>query len=601
MNQVWSLEELYHGWEDEKFLKDIQCFDQSIKELNDFAATKLSSKGASIEQQREVIRTGLLKLEKAVELENNLQIYCELRQSTDTTDSQSASYAGLINRKSSNMTKAYTKLKSYVAHIQDLAAVIGEDEILKEYQDLLEQMKETARYQRSEDVEEVMTKLNLSGGSAWSDLQSYLTSMVKVEYNKEVTTLSAIRNLAYSSNPSVRKAAYEAELACYEKIQDAVAFSLNSIKLQTITTAEIRGYESPLDMTLKRSRMKRETLEAMLTAIKEYLPKFHRYYIAKGKLLGYEHGLAWYDMFAPVGKVSRTYTTKEAKDYLLEQFEKFAPDLKEMAQRAFEEAWIDFFPHKGKVGGAFCCNIHTLKQSRVLTNFDGSFSDIVTIAHELGHAYHNQNIHSHRILNSDYTMPVAETASTFNETVVMKAAISAASGEERLALLESRLQDTAQIICDIYSRFLFESAVFEKRPEKFLFPDELCKLMHDAQKTAYGEGILEETLHPYMWICKSHYYSAGLSFYNFPYAFGGLFARGLYAQYEKEGKDFLPKYRKLLSSTPVCSVEDTAKVAGIDLTNPEFFRTGLESFAQEIEEFITLSISLNNTRLKSNK
>ncbi len=587
MNEVWSLEELYTGWEDERFLEDIQKLDQKIQEFNEFADKKLLSDNKT--EQREIIREGLLKLEEIAQLQTNLGVYCVLRQSADTTDSQSASYSGLIEKKSSNMTKAYTRLKSYIANVTDLTEVIGEDEILKEYKDLLEQIKEAVKYQRSEDVEEVMTKLNLSGGTAWSDLQSYLTSMVKVEYNGETTTLSAIRNLAYSSDATVRKAAYEAELACYEKIQDAVAFSLNSIKLQTITTTELRGYESPLDMTLKHSRMKRETLEAMLTAIKEYLPKFHEYYIAKGKLFGSENGLAWYDMFAPVGKVHRTYTTQEAKDYLLELFGTFAPDLKEMARRAFEEAWIDFFPRKGKVGGAFCCNISTLKQSRVLTNFDGSFSDIVTIAHELGHAYHNQNIHSHRILNSDYTMPVAETASTFNENVVMKAAISAASGEEKLALLESRLQDTAQIICDIYSRFLFESAVFEKRSDKFLFPDELCELMHNAQKQAYGKGLLEETLHPYMWICKSHYYSAGLSFYNFPYAFGGLFARGLYAKYEKEGKEFLPKYRKLLYSTPICSVEDAANVAGIDLTNPEFFRTGLEAFAKEIDEFIALS------------
>lgn len=589
MNKVWSLDILYQGFEEEAFQNDLKRLDECIEELNLFTSKELFMNYGTTAQQRETVKEGLLKLEQIMVLQNNLQNYCELRLYSNTKDSESASYVGIVNEKSSNMTKALTRLKHYVAGISDLDKVIGEDELLLEYQDLLKQIKVQETYMCSEDVEEVLAKLNLSGGNAWEELQNYLTSAVKVEYDDKITTLSAIRNLAYSPKQEVRKAAYEAEIACYEKIKDAIAFSLNSIKLQTITVAKLRGYESPLDMTLKKARMKRETLEAMLTAIREYLPKFQEYYKAKGRLFGYENGLPWYEMFAPVGTFDRTYTTEEAKEYLLKLFGTFAADLKEMAEQAFEEAWIDFFPRDGKVGGAFCCGIPTKKQSRILTNFDGSFSDLVTLAHELGHAYHNLNIQSHRILNTDYSMPVAETASTFNETVLMKAALAAASAQEKLTLLESRLQDAAQIICDIYSRYLFETAVFEKRSEQFLSPDELCEIMKEAQKEAYGDGLIAETLHPYMWLCKSHYYSAGLSFYNFPYAFGGLFARGLYAMYEKEGEAFLPKYRQLLQATPVCSVEDAAAIAGIDLTDPEFFRSSLAAFAKEIDEFIALS------------
>ena len=228
-----------------------------------------------------------------------------------------------------------------------------------------------------------------------------------------------------------------------------------------------------------------------------------------------------------------------------------------------------------------------LNESRILTNYDGQFTDVVTLAHELGHAFHNQCIQSHRPMNKDYSMPVAETASTFNECVVMAAAIKAAkSDDERLALIESQLQDATQIICDIYSRFRFEAMVFANREEQFMNADALCGFMTEAQKQSYGDGLDHNCMHPYMWVCKGHYY--GPTFYNFPYAFGGLFARGLYAQYLTEGEAFVPKYKKLLYTTSIATVEDTAKVADIDLTDKEFWRAALQTIADQIDLFCQL-------------
>ncbi|MBQ2785215.1 MAG: hypothetical protein IJF02_01755 [Oscillospiraceae bacterium] len=385
-----------------------------------------------------------------------------------------------------------------------------------------------------------MARMRLSGGSAWSDLQGYLTSIVPVIYNGGTTNLSTIRNLAYDEDPAVRKAAYGAEIACYDRIKDAVVFALNSIKLETISDCKLRGYESPLTRTLKRSDMKQETLDAMLCAMDEYSPKFWQYLKAKAKALGHKNGLPWYDLSAPMGKASSKFTTEEAKDYLVKQFSTFDQELTNMVAEAFDNAWIDFYPQDGKAGGAFCAGAECLGESRILTNYDGQLGDVVTLAHELDHAFHNQCIKDNKPLNKDYSMPVAETASTFNECVVMAAAIkSAASDDERLALIESQLQDATQIICDIYSRFRFEAMVFKNREEKFMNADSLCNFMLEAQKQSYGDGPDPDCLHPYMWVCKSHYY--GPTFYNFPYAFGGLFARGLYAQYLAEGESFVPK------------------------------------------------------------
>lgn len=583
MNKEWDLSPLYEGFETEKFRKDLETLKQTAAVYNAFAAALPEDHAVGIHRALEL-------QENLVRLAVPMFEYAGLRCTTNTSDEEAVNTEAMLRKLMSDSSAADAAVKAYVGRTENLEELISADPFLGEYAYLLRTMKDDAKYVLDEKVEEALAKMNLSGGSAWENLQAYLTSTVEADYRGEKMNLSAVRNLAYDPDPAVRKDAYDAEIACYDKIKDAVSFSLNSLKQQVTTECELRKAGSPLEMTLRASRMRKTTLDAMIAAIEEYLPVFWKYLRAKAKLLGYEGGLKWWDMFAPMGKNTASYTVEDAKKYLIDHFKPFAPDMAEMMERAFDEAWIDFYPHPGKVGGAFCANIAAIKQSRVLTNFDGSFSDIVTLAHELGHAYHGMMIENHRPLNLDYSMPVAETASTFNETVVMNAALDEATDREvKLGLLESQLQDTTQIMCDIMSRYWFETAVFEKAKEGFAFPDELCGMMKEAQKRGYGDGLDLETLHPYMWVCKSHYYSAGLSFYNFPYAFGGLFAAGLYALYRREGEAFLPKYRALLKATTVSSVEDVARMADIDLGDVNFWRSSLEIFKTRVEQFLALA------------
>ena len=581
MKAVWNLDVIYRGFDDPAFAADLKAMQQVVADFSAFADT--------LEEldTLEGLRGGIALEEKLMELGRKLAFYAQLRQSVNTRDSECASCLGQVLQLFSGAAGAEAAWKQWAAGREDLMEAVSKDEMLKAYTFLFENLKKDSVHLLGQLGEEIHAKLTLSGGNAWSEMHGYLTSTVPVQYDGGVTNLSSIRNLAYDADPSVRKTAYEAELACYGRIQDPVAYALNSIKLETISDCQLRGYASPLDRTLEQSFMKRETLEAMLGAMEEYLPKFRQYLKAKGKALGHENGLPWYDLFAPMGNSSKKYTIAETGDLLVELFASFDEELAQMVRKAFDEEWIDFYPRDGKTGGAFCEIVESIGESRILTNFDGMFTDVVTLAHELGHAFHNLCIMDHRPLNKDYSMPLAETASTFNECVVMAAALRRAeTREEKLALMESQLQDATQIICDIYSRFLFEAMVFENREKAFLDAETLCGLMKKAQEQSYGDGLDPDFRHPYMWICKSHYY--GPTFYNFPYAFGGLFARGLYAQYQKEGAAFVPKYKELLHTTPIATAEDTAKTAGIDLTDKNFWRSALQIIADDIDRFCEL-------------
>lgn len=581
MYNTWSLDVFYSGIDDPKLASDMERVEATIGLFRE-AVAALDKENAAATLRRVIeIKEGLTVLIR------RLAGYFSLRRSVDSSDAEGASYQTKISALIASTTKDNVQFEKFAGTLSDLDSVIASDEILSQYKFYFDEIKNDMSHMMSDEAEALFARMNISGGRAWGDLFSHLTSTVKVDYNGETTSLSAIRGLADSEDPAVRKSAFEAEIACYDKIKDSIAFSLNSIKAQVNLEAELRGYEDPLAMTLAQSRMEKATLDAMLEAMREAMPAFRKYLRHKAKLLGYENGLPWYEILAPMGKAgSDTFTVEYAHGYLVDHFSSFAPDLADMVDRAFKEEWIDFYPRAGKVGGAFCSNLPFAGQSRILTNFSGSFGSVVTLAHELGHAYHGEQIQSHRPLNTGYTMPVAETASNFNELIIVNDAIAKSEGEEKIRLIESQIQDSTQIIVDIYSRFLFEDEVIRRRKNTFLYADDLEKIMINAQMESYGDGLDHNCLHPYMWCCKSHYYRAGLSYYNFPYAFGGLFSRGLYAKYLEEGDAFLPKYRELLRATTVDTVENVASIAGIDLTRPDFWRESLKTITDQIDIFI---------------
>lgn len=588
----WSLNELYTSFDSKEYTQDLETLDTLIVEFVNWANENLTTMNNPVEKMEKFIKSSV----ELTTIFSKLMSFASLTNAVEAKNEDALQYAGKLEVKYSDLTKPNVQFQSFIKDVQDLDKLIDSSELLKEHRFYLEQIKERAKYMLSEKEEVLISKMSNTGSSAWSNLQNMVSSTLLVDINidgeDKQLPLPAARNLAYDKDPAVRKAGFEAELAAYKKIEDASAAAINGIKGEVITTLELRGYKSPLEATLVQSRMDEETLNAMLTAMEEFLPVFHKYFRKKAEILGYENGLPFYELFAPIGEVNMHFTYEEAMNYIISNFRTFSDRLADYVQNAYDKNWLDVEPREGKRGGAFCSNLHPIKESRILSNFNGSFSNMTTLAHELGHGYHGLNLRDESILNSRYPMPIAETASIFNETIVVNAALKEASPEEALSILESSISDAGQVIVDIFSRYLFETELFERRKTHATSVNELKEMMEDAQRQAYGNGLDHSVLHPYMWVNKPHYYSAGLSFYNFPYAFGLLFSKGLYAEYLSRGDEFVAEYDELLNATGKNNIKDVALRMGVDVHDPEFFRNSLRLIEKDIEKFIELADKL---------
>lgn len=588
----WSLNELYDSFEGEAYQGDLKKLDALIKELVEVADEMTKDH----ENEKEKLEHYIGLSEKMSLTFEKLGVYAELIVSVNSKDELANKYADVVDQKQSELAEPETKISKWISEIQDLDAVIESSERLKEFSFFFKEIVEHSKHLLSEREEMIIAKMKNTGSTAWVNYKNLLISTHKVELEqngiKEELPLTVVLNMAYDKDKELRKKAYEAEIASYKKIEEGIAAALNGIKGEVLTVSKLRGYASPLEMTLKDSRMEKKTLDAMLEAMKESMPIFRKYLRRKAEMLGYKNGLPFYEMYAPVVEKEMKYSYEEGKAFVEKQFRSFDKELGDYARKAMDNRWIDVLPKEGKVGGAFCCAVHSIGESRVLLNYGDNFGDTITMAHELGHGYHGECLKNESILNTNYPMPLAETASTFCETIVKKAAIKEGSKEEAFAILETEISDATQVIVDIYSRYLFETAVFEDRGESTLTVEQIKELMLNAQKEAYGDGLDPEYLHPYMWTWKSHYYYADANFYNFPYAFGLLFAKGLYAQYLKDTKAFPGKYKQLLAVTGKMKIEDVTKTIGIDVSDPEFWKDSLKIIAEDIEEFMKLSYEL---------
>ncbi|HEY0866306.1 MAG TPA: M3 family oligoendopeptidase [Fimbriimonas sp.] len=507
--------------------------------------------------------------------------------STDTRDEAALAAESELDQPLSRVRKLLKRLTAWVGGL-DLKKALAESETAKEHRYFLERARIATAHLMDPELESLVSDLEITGSSAWDKLYGKITSQLPVtlEYRGKTETLpmSAIRALASDPDRGKRKAAYDAELAAWKSVEVPIASCLNGIKGETLTVTRRRQWSSPLEAACFNASIDLPTLDAMMLAARESFPMFRRYLQAKARAIGVDR-LAFYDLFAPIAKETKPWSREEAESFVVDQFATYSPKLSEFAARSYRESWIDWEPRDGKVDGAYCAPLR-MDESRILMNFKGTYDSVRTLAHELGHGYHNLCLKDRVPLLKDTPMTLAETASIFCETIVKNGVLQTGTDEEKLVALEGALTGACQVVVDISSRFLFEQSVFELRSKREANPREFCELMLKAQKETYGDGLDEAQLHPYMWAAKGHYY--GSSYYNFPYMFGLLFGLGLYTVYQNEGEAFKARYDDLLGSTGTADATTLGSRFGIDIRTPDFWRGSLAQIGADFERFESL-------------
>ncbi|QXC62959.1 M3 family oligoendopeptidase [Aquihabitans sp. G128] len=508
--------------------------------------------------------------------------YLYAHTSTDARDDDAAGALSRYQAGTASFATLDTRFDAWLAR-WDLAEVVRRSTTAADHAYALERGATAARHQMSEAEEGLAAELALTGGRAWAKLHADLTSRLTATVDGEVLPMSMVRGLATDPDPARRKAAYDAELEAWDTVAVPLATAINAFKGEANTLNRRRGWTDSLDPALERNGVDRYTLAAMQEAVEASLPDWHRYLQAKARLLGHEGGLPWWDLIAPVG-TPRRFAWPEATAAVRDAFATYSPRLAGLVDTAVADAWIDAEPRSGKVGGAFCMSV-TDGVSRVLLNFDGSFDSVQTLAHELGHAYHNVNLGDRTPMQRDTPMALAETASIFCETIMVQAGLAAVGDDAgaRLALLDGDLAGACQVVVDIHSRFLFERALSSEREQGVLSIDRLRTLMLEAQATAYGPGVDPDARHRDMWAVKGHYFTA---YYNWPYTFGLLFGIGLYAEFQRDPERFRSGYDDLLSATGLGDAPSLAARFGIDVRDVAFWTASLDVLRARIDEFV---------------
>ncbi len=585
----WDMTPVYPSLQSPEFEQGFAQVVQDINELAELFDLHFIMEQPAIVPDASVVRTFEMITERynsVLDTTRTLSTYISCFVTTNSQDDLAQAKMSELQLSLVRLSQLGTRFTAWIGSL-DIEALIAQSALARDHAYALQRAKREASHLMSPAEEALATALNESSGTAWTKLHGNLTSQLTVPIDLDGRTqelpMSVIRNLAFEANRDVRRRAYEAELEGWKRAALPLAAALNSIKGQVNLLAGRRSWESPLEASLFANSIDRQTLAAMLSAARASFPDFRRYLHAKAYALGLPR-LAWYDLFAPVGESEKVWEFDEAANFIIEQFGTYSERLAQFAARAFREQWIDAEPRAGKRDGAYCTPLRG-DESRVFANYKPAFGGMSTLAHELGHGYHNLNLAHRTMLQRNLPMTLAETASIFCETIIRHAALQRADRQEQIAILEASLQGSCQVVVDITSRFLFEQRVFERRSRRELSIDELNNLMLEAQRETYGEGLDESLLHPYMWAMKPHYYSVGRSFYNYPYMFGLLFGLGLYARYQQDPETFKRGYDDLLSSTGLADAATLAAHFGIDLHTEEFWQSSLDIIRDDVDQF----------------
>lgn len=588
--EVWDLDVLFPGGSDSAKLRS--HIDTAEAELKRFEATarKFEVPSTATDAERIVALLDDVKSIMQRLSQSGAFIGCLMAQNTE--DKKAAILQSESAALSARFQSALQKIQKSLAQTDsDIWSQLLDTKDLQEFSFVLNEWREEANMLLSEQEENLITALSMDGYHGWSQLYDMLVGDIKINMTidgaEKTMSVGQANNISSHQNPDVRKEAYDKLENAWTEKEDFFAKALNSLAGFRLEIYKKRGW-SVLQEPLHLNRMKQETLDAMWGAIANHKQPFVEYLNRKAELLG-KDGLDWYDVDAPVTASTHQFTYQEGADFILEHFGKFGPELQKFSLKAFEQGWIEAEDRPNKRPGGFCTGLPMTEESRIFMTYSGSMSNVATLAHELGHAFHTHALRPVHALNRSYAMNVAETASTFAEMIVADAAVkNAQTKDEKIALLEDKVQRSVAFFMNIHSRFLFETRFYDERKKGVVPASRLNQLMQEAQEEGFAGGL--KSTHPHFWASKLHFYITYVPFYNFPYTFGYLFSLSIYAKALEEGADFEAKYMALLRDTAIMSAEDLAlKHLGEDITQQAFWEKGIALCVKDAEEFNALT------------
>lgn len=590
-SQVWDLDVFFEGGSDSPQLRahldeTKVKVDQFAGKLQTFETPTNQSAAGSVAQLLEEGSTIQMHISQA-------SGFISCLEAQDMNDTQANTLRSEVTQIVATFSSAFNSLEQKLAKTeQTVWEQLIQDEQLSDFRFVLEEWRAKAKEQLSEKEESLISALSVDGYHAWGQMYNtivgQMTVHVTVDGEEKELSVGQANNLLSHEDPTVRKEVYEKLEDAWKSKEALFARTLNHLAGFRLNVYEKRGWENVLKEPLDYNRMQQETLDAMWGAITKHKATFVKFLERKAKLLGKEQ-LDWYDLNASTQDNNQKLSYDEGAEFILKHFQTFSPKMADFAKMAFEDRWIEAEDRSGKRPGGFCTGLPLSNQSRIFMTYSGSMSNVATLAHELGHAYHSYVLRDVHPLNRRYAMNVAETASTFAEMIVADTSVKEAQSEEnKIALLEDKIQRSVAFFMNIHSRFLFETRFYEERKNGFVTADRLNALTDEAQREAYVDTIA--TTSPSYWSNKLHFHITGVPFYNFPYTFGYLFSLAIYAKALEEGTDYEDKYIALLQDTARMTTEDLAKKhLGADITKESFWEKGIELCEKDVEEYLRLT------------
>ncbi len=587
--QNWDLDQIFTGGSQSQSLKEtISKLTNEISKVDE--SIELFNPAKASANDLVVILNQLGPLQKQL---RDVFAYIGCLSAQDVNDSDAAVLVAKSGDLSAKMGTVSSKLNQKLKDIKEEAwAQMMQSQELKEIAFSLSEARRKAKEMLPIDQEVLINDLAVDGYHAWNQMYDTIVGsmFVTVEEKGESKqySMGQASNMMSNSDRHVRKKTFDLIQQEWQRNAPLFGQSLNHLAGFRLQVYKHRGWNDVLREPLENNRMQKETLDAMWTAIEQNKEPFVAFLNRKAKLLGVEK-LSMYDIGAPLGKSETKVSYTQGANRIIEQFQKFSPQMADFAKMAFENRWIEAEDRAGKRPGGFCTSFPNKKQTRIFMTYSGTESNIATLAHELGHGFHQHVMNDLPIQNQRYAMNVAETASTFAEMILADAAVrQATSKEEKVALLEDKIRRGITFFMNIHARFLFETNFYEERKNGMVPVERLNELMVTAQKEAYCDTLDEYD--PMFWASKLHFHKTGTPFYNFPYTFGYLFSLGIYAHALEQGNDFEDEYIALLQDTGRMTVEDLAKKhLNVDLTKPDFWEKAIHLCIEDINEFMQLT------------